>query len=50
MGKYLFMERRLPVSDIVVAITKLDMCRYRENKLRKLAKKDEKKKILQAQA
>ena len=28
MGKYLFLERRLPVYDIAVAITKLDMCRY----------------------
>jgi len=27
MGKYLFLERRLPVYDIAVAITKLDMCR-----------------------
>ncbi|XP_020804259.1 venom metalloproteinase 3 isoform X6 [Drosophila serrata] len=27
MGKYLFRERRLPVYDIAVAITKLDMCR-----------------------
>lgn len=27
MGKYLFQERRLPVYDIAVAITKLDMCR-----------------------
>lgn len=28
MGKYLFLERRLPVYDIAVAITKLDMCRW----------------------
>ena len=28
MGKYLFLERRLPVYDIAVAITKLDMCRF----------------------
>ena len=34
MGKYLFLERRLPVYDIAVAITKLDMCRYREKKQR----------------
>ncbi|XP_068983639.1 A disintegrin and metalloproteinase with thrombospondin motifs like isoform X1 [Bombus flavifrons] len=27
MGKYLFRERRLPVYDIAVAVTKLDMCR-----------------------
>ena len=27
MGKYLFLERRLPVYDIAVAITKLDMYR-----------------------
>ncbi|XP_050506301.1 uncharacterized protein LOC114333699 isoform X3 [Diabrotica virgifera virgifera] len=27
MGKYLFRERRLPVYDVAVAITKLDMCR-----------------------
>ncbi|VVC27842.1 Hypothetical protein CINCED_3A004137 [Cinara cedri] len=27
MGKYLFKERRLPVYDIAVAVTKLDMCR-----------------------
>ncbi|KAK2725182.1 A disintegrin and metalloproteinase with thrombospondin motifs like [Artemia franciscana] len=27
MGKYLFQERRLPVYDIAVAVTKLDMCR-----------------------
>ncbi|XP_014232746.1 A disintegrin and metalloproteinase with thrombospondin motifs 6-like isoform X1 [Trichogramma pretiosum] len=27
MGKYLYRERRLPVYDIAVAVTKLDMCR-----------------------
>ncbi|XP_039481775.1 A disintegrin and metalloproteinase with thrombospondin motifs 1 isoform X4 [Drosophila santomea] len=30
MGKYLFRERRLPVYDIAVAITKYDMCRRRK--------------------
>jgi hypothetical protein len=30
MGKYLFLERRLPVYDIAVAITKLDMCRWEQ--------------------
>ncbi|XP_044743347.1 A disintegrin and metalloproteinase with thrombospondin motifs 16-like [Chrysoperla carnea] len=30
MGKYLFKERRLPVYDIAVAITKYDMCRRRK--------------------
>ncbi|XP_046651245.1 A disintegrin and metalloproteinase with thrombospondin motifs 18-like isoform X2 [Daphnia pulicaria] len=31
MGKYLFQERRLPVYDIAVAITKFDMCRRRKS-------------------
>ncbi|XP_065200009.1 A disintegrin and metalloproteinase with thrombospondin motifs like isoform X2 [Planococcus citri] len=30
MGKYLFRERRLPVYDIAVAVTKYDMCRRRK--------------------
>ncbi|CAH1121894.1 unnamed protein product [Ceutorhynchus assimilis] len=30
MGKYLYRERRLPVYDIAVAITKYDMCRRRK--------------------
>ncbi|XP_026815897.1 A disintegrin and metalloproteinase with thrombospondin motifs 1 isoform X2 [Rhopalosiphum maidis] len=30
MGKYLFKERRLPVYDIAVAVTKYDMCRRRK--------------------
>ncbi|CAH1392689.1 unnamed protein product [Nezara viridula] len=30
MGKYLFRERRLPVYDIAVSITKYDMCRRRK--------------------